>query len=116
MKIKREKIYSIITVLLVALYSLHASSCASTKAAPSGGPKDTIPPVIVSVVPGENATLFPIENGENLLLPFVECHTAPLLFGMFLKMFIFKHNEHLLTGNCSFDMIITVSKENVKPL
>ena len=64
MKIKKEKIYSIITVLMVALYSIHASSCASTKAAPSGGPKDTIPPVIVSIVPGENTTSFPLEDGE----------------------------------------------------
>ncbi len=67
MKIKKENIYSIITVLLVVMYSFHASSCASTKAAPSGGPKDTIPPVILSTAPGENATNFPLEDGEIII-------------------------------------------------
>lgn len=47
---------------------MHASSCASTKAAPSGGPKDTIPPVVLSVTPAMNATGFPLEKGEIYIL------------------------------------------------
>ena len=52
------------TVLLVVGYSLHTSSCASTKAAPSGGPKDTIPPVVVGAKPLENTVNFPLDEGE----------------------------------------------------
>ena len=64
MKFKRDNICSIITLLLVVMYCLHSSSCASTKAAPSGGPKDTIPPVVLSMNPSENATQFPLEDGQ----------------------------------------------------
>ncbi len=64
MKIIKQNIYGIITCLLVAIYSLHTSSCASTKAAPSGGPKDTIPPVVEMVSPLDNSTDFPVEDGS----------------------------------------------------
>ena len=64
MKFKGHNICSIVTVLLVVMYCLHTSSCASTKAAPSGGPKDTIPPVVLAMDPAENSTGFPIEGGE----------------------------------------------------
>ena len=60
----KKELYKIVTLFLVAAYCLHSSSCASTKAAPSGGPRDTIPPVIETIVPGENATDFPLEDGE----------------------------------------------------
>ena len=56
-RIKTSK-YSIskyITFLLVGIYCLNSYSCANTKAAPSGGPKDTIPPVIVKLLPDSNA-------------------------------------------------------------
>ena len=62
-QIKRN-LHKIITILLVVGYSLHTSSCASTKAAPSGGPKDTIPPVVVAAKPLENSVNFPLEEGE----------------------------------------------------
>ncbi|MBQ7772685.1 MAG: Ig-like domain-containing protein [Bacteroidales bacterium] len=51
-------------IACIAAYCLHASSCASTKAAPTGGPKDTIPPVIVETVPSMDATSFPLEKGS----------------------------------------------------
>ena len=62
-EIKRN-IYKILTLLLVVGYSLHTSSCASTKAAPSGGPKDTIPPVAIGSKPLANSINFPLEEGE----------------------------------------------------
>lgn len=64
MHLRKDIIYRILTIILVAAYSLHTSSCASTKAAPSGGPKDTIPPVVVAMVPAENNVSFPIEDGK----------------------------------------------------
>ena len=60
----KRNLYIIITLLLVVGYSLHTSSCASTKAAPSGGPKDTIPPVAVGTKPLMNSVNFPLEEGE----------------------------------------------------
>ena len=68
MKFGKINIYRILTVLSVLAYSLHTSSCASTKGAPSGGPKDTIPPVVVRTVPAENTVGFPIEKGEITIL------------------------------------------------
>ncbi len=59
-----EYIYKIAFAVLVVAYCLHTSSCANTKGAPSGGPKDTIPPVVVSVVPAEATVDFPLEKNE----------------------------------------------------
>lgn len=64
MRISKQTIYRLLTIIAVAMYSLHSSSCASTKAAPSGGPKDTIPPVAVKMVPADNTMDFPLENGH----------------------------------------------------
>lgn len=63
----KSNLYKIITVLLVVGYTFHTSSCASTKAGPSGGPKDTIPPVVVGTNPLQNTTGFPLAEGEILL-------------------------------------------------
>lgn len=62
--LKKEIIYRVLTIVLVVAYALHTSSCASTKAAPSGGPKDTIPPVVVEMFPADNSVNFPIEDGK----------------------------------------------------
>lgn len=59
MKFKQIHALQLFTVLLLALYSLHTSSCANTKAAPSGGPKDSLAPIVVSVVPDSNAIYVP---------------------------------------------------------
>ena len=64
MQLKKYYIYRAVVFLLVAAYCLHTSSCASTKAAPSGGPKDTIPPTVLEVYPPEGAVNFPLQKGE----------------------------------------------------
>lgn len=48
----------------VILYSMHMSSCANTKGAPTGGPKDTVPPRIVAVYPDSNALNVNRKNTE----------------------------------------------------
>lgn len=68
MKSIKRNIYRILVLLAVVAYSLYTSSCASTKGAPSGGPKDTIPPVIVRTQPLENTVGFPIEKGEVTIM------------------------------------------------
>lgn len=61
---KENRIFKFIAIISAVAYCLHASSCASTKMAPTGGPKDTIPPVIIGCIPAEGATSFPLEKGE----------------------------------------------------
>lgn len=51
-----------IAVILLSIYCLHTSSCANTKGAPSGGPKDTIPPIVVAMIPDSNATMVPVKK------------------------------------------------------
>lgn len=51
----KENIFKIIPIVLLGLYCMHTSSCANTTGAPTGGPKDTIPPVILALKPDSNA-------------------------------------------------------------
>ena len=51
-------------IVATALCCALSHSCANTKASPSGGPKDTIPPVIVGVQPAWGDTMFPLTNGK----------------------------------------------------
>lgn len=60
----RENIFKILTVALLGLYCMHTSSCANTSGAPTGGPKDTIPPVIVELDPDSNAINVPVHKTE----------------------------------------------------
>ena len=64
----KRYIYRPIAVALVVAYCFHTSSCASTKAAPSGGPKDTIPPVVTGTVPSGGTTGFPLAKGSIHIL------------------------------------------------
>ena len=49
---------------MLAAYCLHSSSCANTRGAPTGGPKDTIPPVVLNMEPDSNAINFPVVKGK----------------------------------------------------
>ena len=59
---KKENIFKILTVALLGIYCMHASSCANTSGAPTGGPKDTIPPVILGLKPDSNAINVPVSK------------------------------------------------------
>ena len=61
---------TIITVILLALFigaCLSSHSCANTTTAPGGGPKDTIPPVLIKITPPSGATQFPTTGGKIAL-------------------------------------------------
>lgn len=62
MGIKKSILYQVFIVLSIAVYCLNTSSCANTKGAPTGGLKDTIPPVIVETLPPNGAVNVPREN------------------------------------------------------
>lgn len=51
-----------------ALLSILCRSCANTTTPPSGGPKDTIPPVLLSITPPNGTTGFPRTDGKITLL------------------------------------------------
>jgi hypothetical protein len=57
--------------LLLALFAaacIASHSCANTTTAPSGGPKDTLPPVLLKITPPTGATSFPTTDGKITLL------------------------------------------------
>lgn len=63
-----RKVFVYILVIISTL-PLFFSGCANSSVAPSGGPKDTIPPVLLTMSPEYKATNF---NGKNLILSFNE--------------------------------------------
>lgn len=54
----------IILYLLLLVVIFGSDSCANTSLPPSGGPRDTIPPVLLKVVPDSNIVAFPREKGS----------------------------------------------------
>ena len=59
-----------VTAILLALFvacCLFSHSCANTTTPPSGGPKDTLPPVLVKVTPEPGSTEFPLTDGKITL-------------------------------------------------
>ena len=59
------------TALLLALFTaclVLSHSCANTTTPPSGGPKDTIPPVLLRLTPADGSTGFPVTDGKVSLL------------------------------------------------
>ncbi len=63
-RIARLRICKLLTIIMLAAYCLHSSSCANTRGAPTGGPKDTIPPVVLNMEPDSNAINFPVVKGK----------------------------------------------------
>ena len=61
---KKDILTFMAAVVTTAGLALLPNSCANTKAAPSGGLKDTLPPVLVKVVPQQNDTAFPRTKGK----------------------------------------------------
>ena len=63
MKILR-KIFPLIPAALVLGAMMFPSGCANTTTPPSGGPKDTIPPILIKTVPLPGATHVPVHNTQ----------------------------------------------------
>ena len=72
---KIEKIEGLIRRLLLiaalAVYVAYSHSCANTTQGPTGGPKDTIPPVIVKTIPDSIRTNVPLTN-QKIYITFDE--------------------------------------------
>ena len=59
-----KKYVPLIIIVLALLSPVLVPSCANTTTPPSGGDKDTIPPVITNIRPLPGATSFPLEKGR----------------------------------------------------
>ena len=59
----RNRLIAALLIVATTLCCVISHSCANTKASPAGGPKDTIPPVIISVTPPVGDTAFPVTGG-----------------------------------------------------
>ena len=59
-----RKYIPLIVAVAVLLSPVLVPSCANTTEAPKGGPKDTIPPLIINIHPLPGATSFPLEGGK----------------------------------------------------
>ena len=64
---KRILATAILLVLFVAC-CVFSHSCANTTTAPGGGPKDTLPPVLLKITPEMGHTSFPLTEGKITLL------------------------------------------------
>ncbi len=55
-----------VTIALIGFIAccLISKSCANTTTAPSGGPKDTLAPVLIKLTPDNNSTNFPVYGGQ----------------------------------------------------
>lgn len=61
---KKNSFLPLIASALVLIPMLFSHSCANTTQAPTGGKKDTIPPVIVNIEPLPGVLHFPLEKGK----------------------------------------------------
>ena len=66
--IMRRTIAMVILLALFVSACLFSHSCANTTTAPSGGPKDTLPPVLIKLTPPNGTTQFPTVGGKITLL------------------------------------------------
>lgn len=70
-----DKLFPVATVALVMGYTFFSHSCANTTTPPSGGPKDTIPPVITEIYPTLGQVNVPVHK-TNLKIEFNEYVTV----------------------------------------
>lgn len=66
-EMRRTAITAIILILFTAC-CLFNHSCANTSTPPSGGPKDTLPPVLLKLTPDQGSTSFPQTEGKITIL------------------------------------------------
>lgn len=101
MNMKMKKILSnlipAIPVAIILGTMIFSHSCANTTTPPSGGPKDTIPPVIVEVVPAMGATNVPTKK-TKLYLKFNEYVQVKDAKSLFLSPPLEKAPKHRLKG------------------
>lgn len=79
-----SKYFPAIPVVIVLVSMMFSNSCANTTQAPTGGVKDTIPPVIVKMVPENYSTNVPL-SGTEFVFTFDEYVTLKNAKNIFLS-------------------------------
>lgn len=92
-----SRFFPIIPVAVVLGMMMFSHSCANTTTPPSGGPKDTIPPVITELFPTPGATNVPV-HGTKLVLEFNEYVTVKDPKSLFLSPPLEKAPKFKLKG------------------
>lgn len=92
-----ERLIPAVPVALVLGTMLFSHSCANTTTPPSGGDKDTIPPVITNIYPLPGATGVPIHNTQ-IVITFNEYVTVKDPKGIFLSPPLEKSPKYKIRG------------------
>ena len=90
-------IWPAIPVAIILGSMIFSHSCANTTTPPSGGPKDTIPPVITEIFPAIGATNVPVSK-TKLVLEFNEYVTVKDPKSLFLSPPLEKAPKYKLKG------------------
>ena len=98
MKMKLSNLLPIIPVALILGMTMLSPSCANTTTPPSGGPKDTIPPLITKIYPLEGQTNVPRQK-TKLILTFDEYVTVKDPKSLFLSPPLEKAPKFKLQNN-----------------
>ena len=97
MKIFLKKYFPAIPVIIILASMIFSHSCANTTTPPSGGPKDTIPPVITEISPALGAVNVPV-HGTKLEIKFNEYVVVKDPKSLFLSPPLEKAPKHRLKG------------------
>ena len=97
MKIFLKKFFPIIPVLIILASMIFSHSCANTTTPPSGGPKDTIPPLITKISPAMGSVNVPV-HGTKLEIEFNEYVVVKDPKSLFLSPPLEKAPKHRLKG------------------
>ena len=92
-----EKLFPIITIAGIICSTMFSHSCANTTTPPSGGPKDTIAPVITEIYPAIGQTNVPTHK-TNLKIEFNEYVQVKDAKSLFLSPPLEKAPKHKIKG------------------
>ena len=97
MKIFLKKYFPAIPVTIILASVIFSHSCANTTTPPSGGPKDTIPPLITEISPAMGAVNVPV-SGTKLEIKFNEYVVVKDPKSLFLSPPLEKAPKHKIKG------------------
>ena len=97
MKIFLKKFFPALPVIIILASMIFSHSCANTTTPPSGGPKDTIPPVITKISPAMGAVNVPV-SGTKLEIEFNEYVVVKDPKSLFLSPPLEKAPKHRIKG------------------
>jgi len=105
-----RNVTAIILIVLTVACCLFSHSCANTTAAPSGGPKDTIPPVLINIEPADRTLNMPLADVE-ISLTYNEYTVVKDASGIYLS----PPTKHAPTAKVKGKSILVTLKDTLAP-